>query len=164
MPQVRTGQAIHRVGCTHSEALASSFARPVLGRKQRQADSPPCWLRVRHAGACLPLPLICGPTMAAEEEVPATSADVPGPSAVSEAEAEPGPAPAAANGDPPSSALRPPKRPAKPDETLHKTTVDKLAAAIAANKQRLQVIALDTGPMQGSWPTARTVAETVSPA
>ena len=77
--------------------------------------------------------------MATEEEVPATSADVPRPSTASEAEGEAGPAPATANGDAPSSTLRPPKRPAKPDETLHKTTVDKLAAAIASNKQRLQV-------------------------
>ena len=88
--------------------------------------------------------------MATEEEVPATSADVPGPSAASEAEGEAGPAPATANGDAPSSALRPPKRPAKPDETLHKTTVDKLAAAIASNKQRLQVIAGEARLVQGN--------------
>ena len=99
--------------------------------------------------------------MALEAEVPATSADVPGPSAALEAEPETGPAPATADGDAASSALRPPKRPAKPDEMLHKTTVDKLAAAIAANKQRLQVITQETRLVQGGWPTARTVVETL---
>ena len=73
--------------------------------------------------------------MATDEQVPPAEASEP--SAPAEAEAE-GPAPVAATDG--EVQLRPPKRPAKPDETLHKTTIDKLAAKIASNKERLVVI------------------------
>lgn len=82
--------------------------------------------------------------MATDEQVPPAEASEP--SAPAQALAE-GPAPIAASGE---VQLRPPKRPARPDETLHKTTIDKLAARIAANKERLQAIKDDVEARQSA--------------
>ena len=75
--------------------------------------------------------------MATEDPPPAAEAPETAPPAEADGDAGPAPAPAA-NGD--AASLRPPKRPARPDESLHKATIDKLAARIAMNKERLTTI------------------------
>lgn len=89
--------------------------------------------------------------MAATEDPPAAveppATEAPGAAPPAEADGAASPAPAA-NGD--TASLRPPKRPTRPDEALHKATIDKLAARIAANKERLTGIREDVEARQSA--------------